>query len=187
MIDKNIVRYLQFRDTVLDTDPLEVKYGIALPPIYRSFISVFKPYFAHLKIKKDNNGYRSFVVPLYSSLKLEEYTIDNDELSFDSFMELEKVLKLHSRNPRFLEEYLFIAEQGYSDGLMLGIGQENQDKIYHNNDTESPEFFANNIFEFLSDMKLVHYDFDEAPVDTSKLYKNWGEDFWRKRKEDDSK
>ena len=85
MIDKNLVRFLQFRKQVIDTLPLEEKYGIKLPPIYKSFISVFNPCLAFIKVKRKNDdGFQGFVYPFYASSVLETYTYDDDE-SFTQF------------------------------------------------------------------------------------------------------
>lgn len=180
MIDKNLVRFLQFRDKVLDVSSLEEKYGIKLPPIYRSFISVFKPYFAHHKVRKTNQeGYQSFIIPFYSSLELAEYTSDDDELALESFKEVEELFSFEPSNKGHLTDLLFIANHGYGGGLLVGIGENNKDQIFHNADSTVVNFMANNIFELIHKIGLVQYDFETPPIDTSSLYKNWGEDFWQ--------
>jgi hypothetical protein len=180
MINKNLVRFLQFRETIIDTSSLEEKYGIVLPPIYKSFISVFDPCFAHLKVKKTGQEkFQSFVVPCYSSSDLNEHTYDDDELSFDYFREVEEVLSFERSNEGHLVDLLFIAHHGYSGGLLVGIGENNKDQIFHNTDSTVVTYVANNIFELIHRMELVQYDSETPSVQTSKLYKNWGEDFWR--------
>lgn len=183
MFDKNIIRFLQFRESIIDTKPLEEKYGISLPPIYRSFISVFKPYFAHQKVMKSTGGFQSFVVPFYSSVQMESYSSDDDEFAFESFKEVEEVLTFSRSNQGHLKDLLFIANHGYSGGLLVGIGEENQDKIYHNTDSPVVNFIAENIYEVISKIGLIQYDFETPPIETNKLYKNWGEDFWRNKED----
>lgn len=184
MIDKNLVRFLQFRKKVIDTTPLEKKYGIELPPIYKSFISVFDPCFAHIKVKKKGQeNFQSFVYPFYSSSVLKDYTYDDDELSFDYFREVKEVLSSERSNEGYLKDLLFIAHHAYSGGLLVGIGEHNKDQIFHNTDSTIITYMADNIFELLQKMQLVQYDAEEPPVKISKLYKNWGEDFWRYREE----
>ena len=159
---------------------MEEKYGIILPPIYKSFISVFKPYFAHQKVKKINKDeYQSFIVPIYSSLELENYTSDDDELALESFKEVDELLTFERSNIGYLKDLLFIANHGYDGGLLVGIGEQNKDQIFHNADSTIIEFMANNIFELIHHIGLVQHDFETPPIETSKLYKNWGEDFWR--------
>jgi hypothetical protein len=178
--DKNILKFLQFRDKVLDIKELEDKYQIKLPPIYRSFITVFKPCFGHIKYKrKESEGFGSFVIPMYSSIEKENYTSDDDELSFDFFKEADEMLSWPPSNEGYLKDYLFIGNHGYSGGLLVGIGEENQDKIFHNTDNIIISYIAENIFELLQKFRLTKYDFDTPSIDETKLYKLWGEDFWR--------
>ena len=181
LFEKNHFPFLQFRETVLDTAPLEEKYGITLPPIYRSFISVFKPFLAE-RVVGDENTKIGFAIPLYSSKEAGSVTEDDDEMAFESFKDLEDVLSFPRSNEDYLKGYLFIANHGYSGGLLVGIGEDNMDKIYHNTDSEIITYKADNIFEILHKMHLVKYDFPSYPkVDTNRLYKNFGEDFWRIR------
>ncbi|WGK66190.1 SMI1/KNR4 family protein [Croceiramulus getboli] len=184
MIDKNLVRFLQFRDEIKDIAFLEEKYGFKLPPIFRSFIAVFKPYFAHIKVKKiSQEGFQSFVVPFYSSQDLKEYTSDDDELAFESFKEAEDLFSFEPSNKGYLEDLVFISNHGYGGGLLVGIGEHNKDQIYHNADSTVIKFMANNIFELIHKMELIQFDFETPSIDTSRLYKNWGEDFWRVKDE----
>lgn len=178
MIDKNLFRFLQFRDTIVDIRPLEEKHGITLPPIYRTFISVFKPNFADHKVKM-NGDFRSFLVPFYSSLNLNEYSSEDDEMALENFKRPEEALTFLRSKEDYVKDYLFIANHGYAGGLLVGIADHNQDQIFHSVDTEEIEFIAGNIFEFLHRMQLVQFDFEAPSVNTSKLYKKWGEDFWR--------
>lgn len=180
MIDKNLHRFLQFRDEIIDVATYESNYGIVLPPIYKSFISVFKPYFAHQKIKTSEEGnYQSFIVPIYTSVPSESMCSDDDELAFESFKEVDELFTFEPSNKGYLTDLLFIANHGYSGGLLLGIGAHNKDQIFHVTDSTVVNFMANNIFELIHKFALIQYDFDTPHVDTNKLYKNWGEEFWR--------
>ena len=183
MLNKNLLRFLQFRDEIIDVGIYEEKYNLNLPPIYRSFISVFKPYFAHQKVKTgDDERFQSFIVPFYSSCKQESYNIDDDELAFESFKDIEELFKFERSNEGYLKDLLFIANHGYSGGLLVGIGKDNKDQIFHNTDSTVITFMANNIFELIHKIELVECDFDTPPINTSSLYKNWGEEFWRIKK-----
>lgn len=179
-MNKNLLRFLQFRDSTKDVSQFEKESDIVLPPIFKAFVCNYEPYFAHQKIKRDNSDeFQSFIVPIYCTSELAEYTIDDDELSLESFKEVEDVFTFNRSNDGYLKDYLFIANHGYSGGLLVGIGEGNKDKIYHNTDSTEITFIAENIFEFLSRIQLVQYDFDEPNINTSQLYQNWGEDFWR--------
>lgn len=84
---------------------------------------------------------------------------------------------------------IFISHHTTSDALLLGIGKHNQDKlfIYSELDFDGAPYFAENIFDFLFKCRIVEYHDDEylydkiRKVETKRLYKNWGEDFWRMR------
>jgi|GEM_PF-2502234 len=181
ILDKNILRFLQFRQKIINVKELEEQYQINLPPIYKSFITVFKPHFAHIKYKhRQQQGFGSFIVPLYSSIEKENYSIDDDEFAFESFKEIDEVFSFPRSNKGYLKGYLFIAHHGYSGGLLVGIEEHNKDKIYHNTDSTVIEYIAENIFELIQRIQLVKYHFREYPeVNEADLYKLWGEDFWR--------
>jgi len=186
-IDKNLFRFLQFREKVLDVSFVEETYGVKLPPIYRSFISVFKPEFAFIKIKRPNEDYQGFIYPCYSTKVKETYTMDDDELMFSHFRSPEELFVYGQSNVDHLKGYCLIAEHSYAGGLLVGIGEHNQDQIFHIADSADISFMENNIFELIHRMGLVHDNMDpplDPPlVDTSKLYKNWGEDFWRMKED----
>lgn len=75
------------------------------------------------------------------------------------------------------------------DVILLGIEEYNLDEIWVQGEAIAPgkpHRFANNIFEFMSN--VYQYFTDEDLVDYTKgkitgdqLYKNWKEDFWRIR------
>jgi hypothetical protein len=146
MISKNTLKVLEFREEILDTEPMEIKHGIKLPPIFKSFYSVFKPYFSvEYYISPKNNKSTQFTRVIYSSLKLDSYTIEEDEFAFDSFKELEEMLTFEPNNKDHLKELLFISNHGCWGGLMVGIGAQNNDKIFTNSGAKPVTFIANNI------------------------------------------
>jgi hypothetical protein len=180
-MDKNNLRFLQFRDTLLNVSSLEERAGIQLPPIYKSFITTFKPYFAHHRIKMNEDEFSSFIVPIYCSFELDEYSIDDDELSLESFKEVDELFSFERSNKDYLEGYIFIANHGFSGGLLLGISSDNSDKIYLNTDSKEITYLCDNIFQLLHKIRLVEFSFDDIIIDKTQLYSNWGEEFWRLR------
>lgn len=192
IIDKNLVPFLQFREQILDISDLEEKYGFILPPIYRAFITTFQPSFSHIKFKAKEvhssirDGFGSFVVVIYPKEKKEYYTVEDDLLCLDSFLEVEEVLSFRQRAyTGWTEDVLFIGDHGYWGGLMVGIGAHNADKIYHYDSSAKMKYIAKNIFSLIKEMQLVKYDhIPFLSVDTTKLYKKWGENFWRIQDED---
>ena len=178
-MNKNNLRFLQFRDSIIDVSKLEEESGILLPPIFKSFITVFKPYFAHHQISHNNGELSSFIMPIYCSSELEEYSIDDDELSFESFKEIEDLFSFERSNTGYLEGYMFIANHGFSGGLLVGIHNDNMDKIYMNTDSKDIIPVCENVFELIQKMQLVEFSFDDVEIEKDQLYSNWGENFWR--------
>ena len=182
MIDKNLINVLLFRKEVLNMERYEEEYGIILPPIFKSFYSVFEPYFGAEKYMVENSSEAIFFTSaIYSSLALESYTFENDEFAFQSFKGLPELFTFEPSNKDFAKDMLFIADHGYWGGLMVGIGEQNRDKIFHSSGTKVVTFLADNIFELIQKMVVVQYEIDEPWINTKKLYKNWDENFWRLR------
>ena len=183
-IEKNMFNFLQFRDEILNIDNIEADYNIKLPPIYRAFITTFKPYFNSFKIDDGIDGDKfEFISPKYfSGSSKQEFSIDDNSICPMEFKEPHKLLNV-SKNQMWAGwegDIIFIAEHSYYGGLMLGIKENNADKIYHN-DGGSTTFIANNIFEFLKGIYYVK-DTDEFPeLKLSDLYRNWDEKLWRLR------
>ncbi len=187
MIEKSLFKVLIFRKEVLDIQDLEERYKIKLPPIFRAFITVFEPYFSYEKYHKtESSKYIPFTNLIYSHLELDNYTAENDSFGLESFKEVEEMFTFEPSNKGFLKDLLFIANHGYSGGLMVGIGAHNKDMIFHNSNSKIITFIAGNIFELIHKMIIVQDEIDDPWIDTSKLYKNWGEDFWRIREEDNT-
>lgn len=84
------------------------------------------------------------------------------------------------------QDYMVIAETSYHFPLMIGINQDNSDKVYvYDLDNDKLVFLAENIFEYLMNIELDfsnNYNLPEGKT-VNDLYKNWGEDFWRVREE----
>ena len=166
MIIKNYIKILEYREEILDTKPMETKYGIRLPPVFKSFYSVYKPYFLVEKYKSSNNGeHIQFTKLIYSSQKSDSYTHDDDEFALDSFKELEELLTFEPSNKGHLKDLLFIGNHGYFGGLLVGIGEDNADKIYMNIGPKPVIFIAENIFELIHKMVVIHTEFDEPWID----------------------
>ena len=61
--------------------------------------------------------------------------------------------------------------------------KDNLDKIYYAIDSYEFEFLADNVYDLLSQFRVVTVNYDFQKLDTNKLYKNWNEDFWRQKKD----
>jgi hypothetical protein len=190
MIEKNLMNFLRFRPLPLndkDISNYEKKYGRNLPPIFRAFSSVFEPFImGGLFFDKKSGELETFVSDIYCKEEKQYYEYDDDVMSFQEFMEPEEILRFDRNYLGWKGDVLFIANHGYFGGLMVGISEDNMDKIYHSAGTTEVEFVANNIFEYLSKIRFVQVFFDFPNLKLNSLYKNWGEDFWRIREDDNT-
>ena len=115
------------------------------------------------------------------------------DLILDTIFELEKieeiipkVLDLEDTEPDIIVHNMEIIPIAYGPGgelLMLGVGENNADKIYYfvRHLDEYLKEISDNIFEFF---KNYHIEIDEtylAGIPIEKLYKNWGDKFWKVR------
>jgi len=174
---------LLFRNKKINVVEFEKENNLSLPPVYKSFISVFKPYLGSTNcLDESDNTEKNFMTHIFSSIEKENYEIDDDELSFESFIDLEDLLKYESQKS-YIENFDLIPISYHSSEgcLFLGIKQDNLDKIYYAIDSYEFEFLADNIFELLSKFRLVTVNYDFEKLDTNKLYKNWNENFWRQK------
>jgi len=184
--EKNIHGFLQFRKTAIDISELEDRFGLQLPPIYKSFITNFLPFFKYHKIRLNNGagGFHAILAPCYNRTNESPLSIDDDELSFESFKEVDEMLDFNASHTRKPEGMLFIANHGYSGGLLLGIDESNRDCIYHKAEGGDIVFEANNVFDIVRRLTYVEDQLGPVEVNSKQLYKNWGEDFWRVREDD---
>jgi hypothetical protein len=181
-------RQLSDRVRILE---IENQLGFSLPPLYKLFIENFeigKNSFVNdvfLNTKRNENYLLN--APLYEPLK------DNEKwfLSISYFDDINKVVndwKSYLCYEKEWLEYRFlrIADIGQGGGLFVSTKDEYLDEIYQVVwDWEEPYFkVADNIFELVKG--FVMPDLTGIIADnyqTSQLYKNYGEDFWRVREE----
>lgn len=183
-----------------NTVTFEEKLKIKLPPIYKLFLESY--YIGsrlasgqlwdefkrqEMFVEKTNKYY--FINKNVNSAYNDDFTLNQPHLCIDIFQEL-------SNDSDLFFEYgvvdCFPIGAGYSvnsPGLFVGIMDYNLDKIYLENSGLRKgkwTFLANNIFEFIRGFEIVEYTAEECrkyQFTYDKLYKNWGEDFWRVREE----
>ncbi|MCE7990575.1 MAG: hypothetical protein HEP71_01290 [Roseivirga sp.] len=172
---------LLFRENIIDSQEFEELNKLRLPPVYKSFATVFKPYFGFTTCLDESDSIKKdFMTHIFCSLEKAKYQIDDDELSFEQFIDLEDLLKYDSQR-YYLEKFglMPISKHGHSGSLFVGMKKDNLDQIYYALDTHEFSFMADNIFELLSNFRLVTVNYDFETLDENKLYQNWREDFWR--------
>lgn len=168
-------------------DALEEQYNIALPPLYKLFVSTFFPG-TEAPIEEQYywpayQQHRSAATVIYSPL------YDNQEraLYLGGLEILEMALaswKNNQNEPEWAEYGFFrIGYIGMGGGLYVGTREENRDKIFRVVwDWDEPyDEICDNIFELVRGLEQV-YDPNDPPVGVTtydQLYKNWGDEYWQ--------
>lgn len=166
---------------------LETLYNIKLPSSYRLFCGLFELGKFRYEMYTENGDVNnlSYCSQIYYKPKgLGENNIGITGIDdIDSVFEKRKNLIGYGQGDTE-RELLRIADIGRGGGIFVGIGKNNLDDIILHVWDEDPgyEKLADNIWEFISDIVLEPLSEDEYPeIAYSRLYKNWGEDFWRIR------
>ena len=176
-------------------EELEKELGYLIPVSLKAFylmyqVNDFLKYgkgdhlrFNYLVLNNLTN-YKSDMALLVSNLRDEGY----DPSTFFEFRFIKSVIRSFFNDGYSLYEndYIFVGETSWHFPLMIGINEDNSDKVYvYNLDKDKLIFIADNIFEYLMNIELDfsnNYNLPEGKT-VNDLYKNWGEDFWRVRDE----
>ena len=105
----------------------------------------------------------------------------------DLYQQYLKMIEINGRIVYHQEEYFdgklfYIGTLDSSSSIFVGTTGDASDKIYIQN-WNGLFLIAENIFDLCHKFEYKVFDFEFA--DTSKLYKNWGEDFWRVREKEE--
>jgi hypothetical protein len=157
---------LEFRTTTIDLDELELRYNLRLPPIYRAFIANFEDLRGQLIKVHDELETLTYYV---------YYTKDHSDTLFEDFLPIENSLKYRDSSDFWIEQGVMpIGRHSHGGGIVIGIREDNMDKIFYNHDSHF-EFIEPNVFSFVRNLKWVESD----SKDFGKVYRNWNEDFWK--------
>lgn len=185
-----LIRTRGLSDKIKITE-IENQLGFTLPPKYRLFIEHFETgkgsFINDVYLNPKRNENYILNAPLYEPLN------DNEKwfLSVSNFDNIDKVANdwksylCHEKE--WIEfKFLRIADIGQGGGLFVSTRNEDLDAIYQVVwDWEEPYFkVVDNIFELVKG--FIMPDINGAIQDnynTSQLYKNYGDDFWRVREE----
>jgi hypothetical protein len=167
----------------------EKNSGINLPPIFKSFITLFdikKSFSSHGRISfKNKNG---DIVSIIGT----EYNIFSDYTLIEWY-DLEKIIKLkeqfYTKGDKIWDlDVIPIGEGHFQYVILLGIGEQNKDQIFIdlNYDEAEPRitYVDENIFSYFQDFKIIEYGLNLRETKYSQLYHNWNEDFWRVREDE---
>lgn len=167
-----------------DWSTIEMNW-LKLPSIFKVFhenydLSTVGNYFNYAYIHDDNiETFGFYTHPIIRNIIIDHFfELENlkDQLSISLNLEYEEDLET------FNEYVIPIAADHANDALlMLGIGEENSDKIYYyvRHWEERLKLIADNIFEFFRDYEIK---IDESYLNDTgfeMLYRNWGDKFWR--------
>jgi len=166
-MQKSSAEFIVFRKNELDILGLEERYGISVPPIYRSFIEVFDTILGDV-VKLNSEELDTLSYYIYLDEK------GNDSL-FEDLMDLEDSLKFRNSSDIWVENSVMpITEHSHGGTILIGYSEANCDRLYYQYD-DGLKFVENNIYTFLRNLR---FEYNESYL-KSNLYKNYGDDFWR--------
>ncbi len=154
--------------------------GIHLPPLYKLFFKYYQngTFYSFYNFQNLNNEPFNFLTTIINKHK--------DIPIFDTLLDEYGIIK----NIHFCEGLDFIPI-GYfgSEMMLIGSIRENQDIIYKHrfNDRNNMDVpflkIADSFFELISYFEEIESDLVTIE-NRNKLYRNWGEDFWRIREDE---
>jgi len=179
------------QDDLEGIENFENYFGFTIPPIYKLFQQQFvveRDCLNQVEVYHENAGINLNIVELSFSGKYCKY------IGLYNFLSLQESIS-SMKNSYSLEDdiygmgYAMIGECIDNNSLLLGLGKENQDKVYLEDTNLFPSgerivMVSDNIFDFVKDLSLIEKDHIGYGIKGySSLYKNWGETFWRIKNE----
>jgi hypothetical protein len=165
---------------------LEISYSLTLPPLYKLFCNYFtggKLHYEEYIINNDLTNLHYCVGSFYAPKGL-----DGANIGLTSIYHLEEVFEnrktLAGYGDEDIEKGLIrIADIGMGGGIFVGTHQGEEDLIFLSIWDKEPlyEKIADNIFQFIQGIESVNIPENEliGGIRFNQLYKNWGEDYWR--------
>lgn len=139
----NIFSTLEIETNPSYVNELEQTHFIKLPPIFKAFVTTFQ--FGKFKPTPEHYILHS-----------------NEEIGYDGFnTSLANVITVYQEQEELYQNqelFPIIISGIYHFGICLGIGENNSDKIYLFEDHDDLTLIADNILEFISQLKEVHWD-----------------------------
>lgn len=167
----SFANYLKFREVSIDLSILEEKYSLKLPPKFKSFVQNFEGVLGDVYLNWHGD------LQTFSYCKYYAHKLDNEDLQFTGFMQIEEVFESFTSSDSWIENGLIpISEHDHGGCILVGIREENQDKLYFEY-SNGIEYIEVDIFSFIKNLSLEM----EYKENLNDVYKNWGEKFWRLR------
>jgi hypothetical protein len=142
----------------------------------------------YLKYKNDDYVLNRLIMFDNEILEGEEYYA-----VIDYIYEYEKLIEEYGKYKNKVENwnkegFMQIGIMYWGDVLLLGVEEDKKDEIWRYGNGLVNTVLSkldNNIFDFFSRLKSAvdTETLEELNINTSQLYRNWGEDFWRVREE----
>ncbi len=154
-------------------DSLE-EYGIELPEKYRLFVDTYNvgdnSLFSQEYLDSNYNQKRTLLLSFYKPM---------EDICFVGFNTVKDSIELKEDIEEYKSsKFLPVGYSSYDAGIIISLEGDDKDTVYFDDpNSDGLVRLCNNIFEFVKGLELR---FDKE-IDSSKLYKNWGEDFWRIR------
>ena len=176
-----------------DFSAQEKLYDIKLPKVYRDFIERFEvTRFKHDILFWQLNGFK---YPMNGPMLCFEVDDQgNDIYSFEEFIDPENIFGLYESDFQLDEfgicslKFIPIGISGIynnAGGFLLGTVGETSDQIFIDTEEGEPnvrfKFIAKDIYAFIEmfTLKEINLDYVSSEISYEKLYKRWGENFWR--------
>ncbi|MEM9339889.1 MAG: SMI1/KNR4 family protein [Bacteroidota bacterium] len=176
----------QGNDMDAEVSRLENESNIKLPESYKRFMRCYRLGKGSLNKQNYLDSDINMQLPLISY----SFNGDSSFLEMDAFLDVETALQDRPYDDNLLgEKALNLMQIAYTSvpsggGVYIGLNPDNHGKVYKVDWDGSKDngaiVIADDVFDFVS--KLKSKQITANGVDFSKLYKNWGEDFWRVKK-----
>lgn len=156
-----------------------------MPSSYLNFLSLFKVGNGSLNKQEYKNEELGILLPLVSCT----HGGEDRFIELDRFLTIEESIEDRPFDDNLLGEsslnLIKVAHTSFpaGGGIYLGLNSDNFGKIYRvdwdGKEDNGAVMIADTIFDFLAEVKIVPIS---RNLNFKKLYKNWGEEFWRLRK-----
>jgi hypothetical protein len=159
----------------------ETEAGLKIPPLYKLFIENYAI---------EDLSLPHYLIPSNNTLASFEQCkfLLNDSVGLHKLLTLKEILPsmkaIYPPKDKIWKKHLImIADCAFQNSLMVGTGPTNEDKIYIESlsNRKRITYVCDNIFTFFRNYKVNVFPEFLYPHKLSDLYKNWGEDFWRIR------
>lgn len=178
-------------DNYIDLIQYEELIEREIPKLYRIFLQTFliQENCIRKELYSHNNSLFYCGTFRYKQNKFSTIYPDNF-IVFDDFVGIENSIDSYNENRQYnhdirVKDMLCVGIAGGNNSIFVGLELDICDKVYFVTDSDLYQI-ADNIFDFVRCIEFLSNTEDievMADVPYDKLYRNWGEDFWRVRED----